>query len=359
MNLQVKDECNLENLLSHLNVEQLKNIRRNLQLKNMSSLRKKELIVALTEKIPESVNTIAQMLDVDQYSVVLKLMAKSGVMEIENFQMEDVFYLSSIGYTHPTQQEDKDVLVMPNEVLTSFYKLDASQMKITVNRNQKVSNLLFAMVRYYGVISLNDAKRIIEKYIGEELDNKWLNNYVVHLENYYGSFYMKDKMIVNELVENVEELIEAQKAKGELPYFAFSPDVMFNINREKHFDQNLPTQEMIAYVQKNYDIPLEGIEEMIEQCILMAQSEKTLNEIVTFVSKYIQFQDIKEVQKFVGKLVSVMNNSRLWVLKGFTPYELSPQSRETTSEPKQTVKVGRNEPCPCESGKKYKKCCME
>ncbi len=25
--------------------------------------------------------------------------------------------------------------------------------------------------------------------------------------------------------------------------------------------------------------------------------------------------------------------------------------------PRQTVKVGRNEPCPCGSGKKYKKCC--
>ncbi|MFQ5750909.1 MAG: YecA family protein [bacterium] len=26
--------------------------------------------------------------------------------------------------------------------------------------------------------------------------------------------------------------------------------------------------------------------------------------------------------------------------------------------PRQNVKIGRNEPCPCDSGKKYKKCCM-
>ena len=25
--------------------------------------------------------------------------------------------------------------------------------------------------------------------------------------------------------------------------------------------------------------------------------------------------------------------------------------------PVKSTKVGRNEPCPCESGKKYKKCC--
>ena len=28
------------------------------------------------------------------------------------------------------------------------------------------------------------------------------------------------------------------------------------------------------------------------------------------------------------------------------------------SQPVQTVKVGRNDPCPCGSGKKYKKCCL-
>ena len=27
------------------------------------------------------------------------------------------------------------------------------------------------------------------------------------------------------------------------------------------------------------------------------------------------------------------------------------------SQPKVSAKIGRNEPCPCGSGKKYKKCC--
>lgn len=35
-----------------------------------------------------------------------------------------------------------------------------------------------------------------------------------------------------------------------------------------------------------------------------------------------------------------------------------PSSNEShKAEPVQTVKIGRNEPCPCGSGKKYKKCC--
>jgi SEC-C motif-containing protein len=30
---------------------------------------------------------------------------------------------------------------------------------------------------------------------------------------------------------------------------------------------------------------------------------------------------------------------------------------DSSNEPRRTEKVGRNEPCPCGSGKKYKKCC--
>lgn len=32
--------------------------------------------------------------------------------------------------------------------------------------------------------------------------------------------------------------------------------------------------------------------------------------------------------------------------------------RDDTIRNKNTNKVGRNEPCPCKSGKKFKKCCL-
>jgi uncharacterized protein YecA (UPF0149 family) len=31
--------------------------------------------------------------------------------------------------------------------------------------------------------------------------------------------------------------------------------------------------------------------------------------------------------------------------------------KKTVDEPKPLDKIGRNDPCPCGSGKKYKKCC--
>ncbi len=48
---------------------------------------------------------------------------------------------------------------------------------------------------------------------------------------------------------------------------------------------------------------------------------------------------------------------------GFSPAFLSEEDAEDVVAPeepfrREAPKVGRNDPCPCGSGKKYKKCCM-
>lgn len=356
MNVEVKDEFRLESILDSLKLDQLKNIRRNLELKNMSSLRKKELVVALAEKIPQSVENKAQLLDVDQYSAILRLMSKSGVVEMEALDIEDIFYLSSIGYTHPAKVENQEVLFMPQEVMKEFYQLDAMQMKALVNRNQKITNLLFAAMKYYGVISIDDAKAMFEKYIGEELDSQWFHQYIMHLENYYGSFRISKDYIVNELVGDEAQLIAKQVEKEGLGYYPIPQNEMFRMQRTEMWNRTPQMADLMNVMKKYYDMSEEQMNDIIGQCILMAQMEESLNAIVAFVGEHVQFSKEKEAVQFVNKLVDLLNNSRLWVLKGFTPTELQPAKEESATTVQQ-VKVGRNEPCPCGSGKKYKKCC--
>lgn len=67
------------------------------------------------------------------------------------------------------------------------------------------------------------------------------------------------------------------------------------------------------------------------------------------------------------------NNIRLWQNNGHTPQEIFEKFEKPNLKPlpdkpfvynagEQTVvkeeKIGRNDPCPCGSGKKYKKCCL-
>ena len=73
----------------------------------------------------------------------------------------------------------------------------------------------------------------------------------------------------------------------------------------------------------------------------------------------IVFPSQEAVGKFVPLIINLSNHTRMMSNCGHTPDEMSAQRR--SSAPGQPVKKAQkiypNDPCPCGSGKKYKKCC--
>lgn len=90
--------------------------------------------------------------------------------------------------------------------------------------------------------------------------------------------------------------------------------------------------------------------------------------------KGIQFND-DQLEKFTKLIMEANNNTRMLEFRGYTPNEISgavwpfatgkphtamPNSFVPTAMPMQPAsarKIYPNDPCPCGSGKKYKKCC--
>ncbi len=65
-----------------------------------------------------------------------------------------------------------------------------------------------------------------------------------------------------------------------------------------------------------------------------------------------------QTKELLPMIIELRNNTRLWMHNGHTPNEIHANARHVgQNEPVKVVKIGRNEPCPCGSGKKYKKCC--
>ena len=75
----------------------------------------------------------------------------------------------------------------------------------------------------------------------------------------------------------------------------------------------------------------------------------------------IFFDGEEDLHEFVNLLFHAKNNTRIKENLGHTPLELAELLKRKGDKPEieiaQRRKVGRNEPCPCGSGKKYKYCC--
>ena len=93
-------------------------------------------------------------------------------------------------------------------------------------------------------------------------------------------------------------------------------------------------------------------EELLEAAKIDFQDKtKAYDKLYKFFTKNFDISSIEQLNLIENEVIKFSNNTRLWILKGYTPEELSP----TTVIKKE--KVGRNDPCPCGSGKKYKNCC--
>ncbi|WP_186670933.1 plasmid pRiA4b ORF-3 family protein [Sporosarcina sp. BP05] len=75
-------------------------------------------------------------------------------------------------------------------------------------------------------------------------------------------------------------------------------------------------------------------------------------------------KDMKQMNEYMHVIAMIANSTRIWENRGHTPHELGQMGKRhlmpLPSTPFSIIeggRTGRNEPCPCGSGKKHKKCC--
>ncbi len=97
---------------------------------------------------------------------------------------------------------------------------------------------------------------------------------------------------------------------------------------------------------------------------LLLELGGTFHQLLDLLECYdLAFPDDKKAFRFYDLYADASNHQRLWDHKGHTPLELKEIEAAANKnvvpfpEFEQRTKVGRNDPCPCGSGKKYKKCC--
>ena len=87
--------------------------------------------------------------------------------------------------------------------------------------------------------------------------------------------------------------------------------------------------------------------------IVAIKNEVEKAEAIDIFLQAYEIQSDEEREIFIYELELLAKSIRKWSLKGYTENEIEKANARVVNE----VKVGRNDPCICGSGKKYKKCC--
>jgi hypothetical protein len=240
----------------------------------------------------------------------------------------------------------------------------------------------YGLLTLYGIISVEHFSDEIEYFPFSSEDV--VDELILMLGN-SELFYMcstqldekKDQvMLVSPWVENANKVwheIEKRKnisykvfeyeeimAAGQLPYPTFTSEFTVDITN------------LLSYTDETFEgtKPVEPVEQMLTDiwfCIQEGESPMAGVEamLADFPSKHR-----KLTNEIVGLYSNYQNSLPRWDLKGHSPkeaYELGIRLQEnrngtfisSNGSPivNASPKIGRNDPCPCGSGKKYKNCC--
>jgi uncharacterized protein YecA (UPF0149 family) len=151
---------------------------------------------------------------------------------------------------------------------------------------------------------------------------------------------------------------EQQKRIG-LEFFPFSKEQLLTAGEPGYVERNDSYKQFVTFIIQNYSISRKVADEIAEECVYATKIGEAPKDILQYLQSRLEFDRIDTIQACMEKVVHLINNTREWFLKGYTPVELSAQEKKAL-QPLKIVKnktIGRNEPCPCGSKKKYKKCC--
>jgi len=235
-----------------------------------------------------------------------------------------------------------------------------------------------------------------------------LTQYIIALTNLYGEVH-KDKVveIYNEQnedqisVDEVEEILtdppeDIEKAfihthKGYFVHEAIMEDNEFEIIMEKkknkpyyipqkqellkyideiYFEKTKEYYALLNYMQKNF---FDGDEEKAKWLCQDIQGLCKVGGDLPVVMDFLEdrgfiFEGVNQINEALQLVMGFTNNTRIWENNGHTPQEIFEKFEKPNLNPlpdkpfvmdmETREKVGRNDPCPCGSGKKHKKCCL-
>ena len=95
------------------------------------------------------------------------------------------------------------------------------------------------------------------------------------------------------------------------------------------------------------------LKEEMDGFIVAIKNEVDMSEAIGIFLQAYEIQSEEERNIFIYELELFAKSIRKWSLKGYTEDEVQKANARVVNE----VKIGRNDPCICGSGKKYKKCC--
>ena len=327
------------------------------------SLKKDELIEKLNQFYNKNIKQLATVINVDIYNLIKRL-AKEDENGIDvNLKYElEVNFLESILIIEESIIDNNKIHIRFHEGMKNkLAKFINNENEKIIKKNQIIVDMIINIVDIYGLIKDYELLDMLNKFLNYNINMSYLIQLINLQIDLRNEIIIGDTKNGNEiylmttLISNPEEIIY-ERERRDLYYKEYTKQEL-NRNIFESLVERREVREVIEFLKKKkVEFAKEATITMIMYIMNIVQID--VNDFMELIK--IDFKDIDEAKEYLRLVMNLHNNIPHYSLYGYSPNELLEMQLENSSvkEERKKSKIGRNDPCPCGSGKKYKNCCL-
>ena len=334
-------------------------------VKGAYKLKKAELIEALLEAIPNKMPEILPMIDEVDIERFEALLNQDKIVEA-NESLDAYYNLMELELVQFIEDKKGSRLCVASIIKEAYEKIDKTQVLPKIRRNSMLREFIISILNLYGVVEVSWAVTLFNKYYTPETNEIEITSLVKNDMRLVCQSKIMDNYIVEETIYALDKnnFKDFVGATVERDYFIPSKELLEKVNDETYYEPSLQVEKLKSHIRTKYLQDESVIEEAVIAVTMIAKVDcdktgKTMELILEELTNIgIKFESLADINEMIKHVVPVVNVTRKWINKGFTAQELSPHTfDDKTGQKVKVLDIGRNAPCPCGSGKKYKKCC--
>ncbi|MBU5299584.1 SEC-C domain-containing protein [Clostridium sporogenes] len=369
---ELNEKNNLETLLNNLTKSDLTDIRKSLDVKGASKLNKKELVHVLESELQNNLNEVISNIGFYEYIFLDRYFDEIEYINKNTNKFDNAINdLKKKGIIFQID-EDKNKVVIPEELKDNIREnfIEEEEFNLGFYISKDILKVVQVLLHYYGALSLEELYEIIhsmssnlnygkDRNIEIEFDRSYLTNLLSDNNRSYYGIKKQDNTYYVEDVINLSYVLQGHKAIQYLDYKELSINYIRKFNKEEFYIK--PLEKLKKYMEENLNIKEEKLNELMYSTSCLMKNAFSVDYIFEDIKGRIYLKN-EEIERYIKDIITEINNNiEKWCLRGHSITEIKLKEDkiyEKVEKVNHKGKIGRNDPCPCGSGKKYKKCCL-
>lgn len=349
-NITLKDAFNKKSLHA------LKDIASVCRVKGYTKMKKDELVDACVEAVQKEgfFEEHAFILPTESWEFFQDIADSDDGLKGYAEQIEYVIS-EKLGFLHTEKCPEGKHFIIPNEIKSIYTELMKNGFGKVKDRADLIHNYAQAAVNLYGIITQDEFVEIFNLQNDEKTDiEEIFHVFLKHI--YLNSDYClwEEYIVHNEFEEdNFESAKNLEILCRDKPRYVPEKSEFLCYADYDYYDFSDEMSLLSSFLFLELGVPGNKIDAVLDDLHYEFISGTSMSEYFEVLNKYNVVVDESNLGTLVKLINDSYNSTRMWQHKGLSPYELA----KLQSTPKRKTKISRNDPCPCGSGKKYKKCC--